>query len=133
MAGALRLADEVRPESRQAIEALYVAGAQVVMVADGARAVADGVAYELDIDQVLAGVTPGARAASVAELKGDGPQERWLVTESTTLRPSRGPTWGSLSAGPTSRSGPPASPWPRRTAHGDVGIELFRASYREMR
>src|SRR5699024_6776778 len=39
--GALRLADEIRPESREAVDALHAAGAQVVMITGDAQAVAD--------------------------------------------------------------------------------------------
>ncbi len=70
--GALRLADEIRPESRQAVEALRAAGAQVVMITGDAQAVADTVAAELGIDRVFAGVRPEDKAAKVAELQQEG-------------------------------------------------------------
>ncbi len=70
--GALRLADEIRPESRQAVEALHAVGAQVVMITGDAQAVADSVAAELDIDRVFAGVRPEDKAAKVAELQHEG-------------------------------------------------------------
>ena len=52
--GALRLADEVRAESRDAVDALHAAGAQVVMITGDAQAVAETVATELGIDRVFA-------------------------------------------------------------------------------
>lgn len=70
--GALRLADEVRSESRDAVEALHARGVQVVMITGDAQAVADTVAAELDIDRVFAGVRPEDKAAKVAELQGEG-------------------------------------------------------------
>jgi Cu2+-exporting ATPase len=70
--GALRLADEIRPESREAVEALHEAGAQVVMITGDAQAVAETVAKELGIDRVFAGVRPEDKAAKVAELQGEG-------------------------------------------------------------
>src|SRR5699024_3254343 len=70
--GALRLADEIRPESRAAVDALHAAGAQVVMITGDARAVADTVAAELGIDRVFAGVRPEDKAAKVAELQSEG-------------------------------------------------------------
>ncbi|USQ77840.1 heavy metal translocating P-type ATPase [Ornithinimicrobium cryptoxanthini] len=70
--GALRLADEIRPESRAAVEALHAAGAQVVMITGDAQAVADTVAKELNIDRVFAGVRPKDKAAKVAELQQEG-------------------------------------------------------------
>ncbi|WP_052466334.1 heavy metal translocating P-type ATPase [Mobilicoccus massiliensis] len=72
VAGALRLADEVRPESREAVAALHAAGVEVVMITGDARAVADAVAAELDIDRVYAGVRPEDKAAKVAELQQEG-------------------------------------------------------------
>ncbi|OSM44557.1 heavy metal translocating P-type ATPase [Nesterenkonia sp. PF2B19] len=70
--GALRLADEIRPESRDAVDALHAAGAQVVMITGDAQAVADTVALELGIDRVFAGVRPEDKAAKVAELQDEG-------------------------------------------------------------
>ena len=70
--GALRLADEIRPESRDAVDALHSAGAQVVMITGDAKAVADTVAQDLGIDRVFAGVRPEHKAAKVKELQGEG-------------------------------------------------------------
>jgi len=70
--GALRLADEIRPESRDAVDALHSAGAQVVMITGDAQAVADAVAKDLGIDRVFAGVRPEHKAAKVKELQGEG-------------------------------------------------------------
>jgi Cu2+-exporting ATPase len=70
--GALRLADEIRPESHDAVKALHALGAQVVMITGDAQAVADTVAAELGIDRVFAGVRPEDKAAKVAELQGEG-------------------------------------------------------------
>ena len=70
--GALRLADEIRPESREAVDALHAAGVQVVMITGDARAVAETVARDLGIDRVFAGVRPEDKAAKVAELQHEG-------------------------------------------------------------
>ncbi|WP_421958423.1 heavy metal translocating P-type ATPase [Pseudactinotalea terrae] len=72
VAAALRLADEVRPESREAVDALHAAGVQVVMITGDAEAVAHAVADELGIDRVFAGVRPQDKSAKVAELQGEG-------------------------------------------------------------
>ncbi|GAA1941756.1 heavy metal translocating P-type ATPase [Brevibacterium antiquum] len=69
--GALKLADEIRPESREAVDALHRRGAQVVMITGDAEAVAQAVAAELGIDRVFAGVHPADKAAKVAELQGE--------------------------------------------------------------
>ncbi|OAV60667.1 heavy metal translocating P-type ATPase [Enteractinococcus helveticum] len=70
--GALRLADEIRPESRQAVDALHANGAHVVMITGDAQAVADTVAAELGIDRVFAGVRPEDKASKVQALQNEG-------------------------------------------------------------
>src|SRR5699024_1570545 len=72
VAGALHLADEIRPESRVAVDALHEQGAQVVMLTGDAEAVATSVGEELGIDRVFAGVRPEEKADKVAELQGEG-------------------------------------------------------------
>lgn len=70
--GALRLADEIREESRQAVNALHELGVSVVMITGDAEAVANSVARELGIDRVFAGVRPEDKSAKVAELQREG-------------------------------------------------------------
>lgn len=70
--GALALADEVREESRQAVDALHRLGIAVMMITGDAQAVADSVAAELGIDRVFAGVRPEDKAAKVAALQAEG-------------------------------------------------------------
>lgn len=70
--GALKLADEVRSESRQAVDALHKLGIQVVMITGDAHAVAQSVATELGIDRVFAGVRPEHKASKVKELQSEG-------------------------------------------------------------
>lgn len=70
--GALRLADEIRPESRDAVDALHARGVQVVMITGDAQAVADTVAKDLGIDRVFAGVRPEDKSAKVKELQDEG-------------------------------------------------------------
>ncbi len=70
--GAIGLADTVRPESGQAVDALHRLGIQVVMITGDADAVARSVAGALGIDRVFAGVRPGDKAAKVAELQREG-------------------------------------------------------------
>ncbi|HSP51744.1 MAG TPA: heavy metal translocating P-type ATPase [Cryobacterium sp.] len=70
--GAIGLADAVRPESRQAVDALHALGVQVVMITGDAEPVARAVAAELGIDRVFAGVRPEHKAAKVAELQEEG-------------------------------------------------------------
>ncbi len=72
VAGALALADEIRPESRQAVRDLHDAGIHVVMITGDARAVADAVGAELGVDEVFAEVLPADKDAAVAELQARG-------------------------------------------------------------
>lgn len=72
VAGALRLADEIRSESRHAVEALHERGVQVVMITGDADAVAASVAAEIGIDRYFAGVRPEDKASKVKELQSEG-------------------------------------------------------------
>jgi len=72
VAGALRLADEIRPESRASVAALHGQGVQVVMITGDAEAVAASVAAELGIDRFFAGVRPEDKASSVKQLQAEG-------------------------------------------------------------
>ena len=72
VAGALRLVDEVRPESKAAIDALHRNGLEVVMITGDADAVAASVSAELGIDRYFAGVRPEDKAAKVAQLQDGG-------------------------------------------------------------
>ena len=70
--GALSLEDEVRPESKEAVERLHELGVRVAMITGDARQVAEAVGHELDIDEVLAEVLPEDKHSKVAELQGRG-------------------------------------------------------------
>ena len=70
--GAIALEDEVRAESREAIDALHRRGVRVAMITGDAQQVADRVARELDIDEVFAEVLPKDKDAKVAELQARG-------------------------------------------------------------
>jgi Cu2+-exporting ATPase len=70
--GALRLADEIRPESRQTVDALRARGVAVVMITGDAEAVAQHVAGQLGVTRVFAGVRPEDKASKVRELQAEG-------------------------------------------------------------
>ncbi|HEU4756754.1 MAG TPA: HAD-IC family P-type ATPase, partial [Agromyces sp.] len=72
VAGAIALADEIRPESKEAVDALHALGVQVVMITGDAEPVARTVAADLGIDRVFAGVRPEDKAAKVQELQREG-------------------------------------------------------------
>jgi Cu2+-exporting ATPase len=72
LVGALGLADEVRPESREAVDALRATGVGVVMITGDAEAVARSVAGRLGIERVFAGVHPDRKAEAVMQLQREG-------------------------------------------------------------
>jgi Cu2+-exporting ATPase len=67
--GLFAIADAPRETSVAAVQALHDAGVQVVMLTGDNRATAERIAGELGIDQVIAEVLPGDKAAKVAELQ----------------------------------------------------------------
>jgi P-type Cu2+ transporter len=70
--GLFAIADAPRETSVAAIQALHQADVQVVMLTGDNRATAERIAGQLGIDQVLAEVLPGDKAAKVAELQRGG-------------------------------------------------------------
>ncbi len=70
--GALALEDEIRPESRQAVDDLHRLGLTVAMITGDAQAVADSVARRLGIDEVAAEVLPADKAAAVRRFQAGG-------------------------------------------------------------
>jgi P-type Cu2+ transporter len=72
IAGSLALADEVRRESRAAVEALQRRGVTVAMITGDAEPVAKAVAADLGIDEVFAEVLPEDKDSAVAELQQRG-------------------------------------------------------------
>jgi Cu2+-exporting ATPase len=69
---AFALADVVRPESKEAVQALHEKRIEVVMMTGDARAVAQAVASELGIDEVFAEVLPDQKASKIEQLKAAG-------------------------------------------------------------
>ena len=70
--GALRVEDEIRPESKATIDALHARGVEVAMITGDAESVARTVAAELGIDRVFAEVRPEDKAAAVERLQQEG-------------------------------------------------------------
>ncbi len=66
------VADAIREESREAINALHEHGLKVAMLTGDAQAVADAVAGNLGIDTVFAQVLPEDKASRVRELQAEG-------------------------------------------------------------
>nr|WP_255721630.1 heavy metal translocating P-type ATPase [Lichenibacterium sp. 6Y81] len=72
LAGALGVADAVRPDSAAVVAALKAEGLRVVMLTGDSLATARAVAGPLGIDEVRADVLPDAKAAVVEALKREG-------------------------------------------------------------
>jgi Cu2+-exporting ATPase len=70
--GALALEDEVRAESREAVDDLHRLGVEVAMITGDARQVAEAVAAELGVDEVFAEVLPEDKDRAVRELQERG-------------------------------------------------------------
>jgi Cu2+-exporting ATPase len=72
VAGGVALEDSVREASRAAVDSLHEAGIHVAMITGDAQQVADAVAADLGIDEVLAEVLPEEKHTRVADLQSDG-------------------------------------------------------------
>ncbi|HYF11608.1 MAG TPA: heavy metal translocating P-type ATPase, partial [Actinomycetota bacterium] len=70
--GSLALEDEIRPESVEAVRELHDDGVRVVMITGDARNVADAVARDVGVDEVIAEVLPEDKDAAVADLQRRG-------------------------------------------------------------
>jgi Cu+-exporting ATPase len=68
-AGLLAVADEIRPESKAAIEAMQRLGLDVVMLTGDNRQTAEAVAAQVGIRRVLAEVLPEGKAAAIRQLQ----------------------------------------------------------------
>ena len=134
-AGALRLADEIRPESATAVRALADRGIEVVMITGDAQPVAAAVAHELGIRRFFAGVRPEDKESTVADLQGEGRRVAMVgdgVNDAPAL--ARADVGLAIGAGTdvaiASAGVVLASDDPRSVISV---IELSRASYRKMR
>ena len=70
--GILGLADTLRDESKEAVNALKAMGLDVAILSGDVRPVAESIAGELRIEWVLAEVLPGGKAAEVERLQREG-------------------------------------------------------------
>ncbi len=72
LAGALALADVIRPESREAVAKLKTMGIQCMMLTGDNRLVAKWVAEELGLDDYFAEVLPQEKADKIKEVQARG-------------------------------------------------------------
>ena len=70
--GAILLADTVRPESKEAIDMLKSMGIRTIMLTGDNRRIAEAIARELGIDEVIAEVLPHEKAENVRKVKEKG-------------------------------------------------------------
>src|SRR5262249_16784166 len=70
--GAIALADLIRPESREALQALKQIGIRSMMLTGDSAAVAAWVAGQLGLDEFFAEVLPDQKAAKIQEVKRRG-------------------------------------------------------------
>jgi len=70
--GALAVEDEIRSESKEAVDSLHAIGVRVAMITGDSQAVADAVARRLGIDEVAAQVLPADKAAAVKRFQEGG-------------------------------------------------------------
>ena len=71
-AGAIEIADTIKPEAAQAVGRLRQAGLEVWMITGDKRAAAEAMAREAGIEHVLAEVLPDQKAAEVKKLQAAG-------------------------------------------------------------
>ncbi len=71
-AALIAIADAPRETAVEAVAALKAIGIRAVMLTGDNRATAERIAAEVGIDEVIAEVLPGDKAAKVAELQGQG-------------------------------------------------------------
>ena len=71
-AGAIEIADTIKPEAAGAVRRLRQAGLEVWMITGDKREVAEAIAREAGIDRVLAEVLPDQKAAEVKKLQAAG-------------------------------------------------------------
>jgi Cu2+-exporting ATPase len=72
LAGAVALADVVRPESREAVRQLQALGLRCLMLTGDARPVAEQVGRELGLDEVRAEVLPHQKSETVQAIQATG-------------------------------------------------------------
>lgn len=70
--GALALADVIRTSAKDAIDTLHEMGIQAVMLTGDKQEVADYVAAELNLDQVIAEVLPDQKSEHIKRLQKEG-------------------------------------------------------------
>ena len=72
LAALIGVADPVKPDTAKALEALQAQGKELVMITGDDPATAAAIADRLDLDRVVAGVIPGEKLQSIADMQAQG-------------------------------------------------------------
>jgi Cu+-exporting ATPase len=72
IAGLIAVADQVKPESREAIESLHKQNIKVVMLTGDNSRTAEAIASEVSIDEVVAEVRPEDKSSRIKQLQDQG-------------------------------------------------------------
>ena len=88
LAGVIGVADPVKPESIEAIAQLRALGLAVWMLTGDNSRTADAVAARVGIDNVIAEVQPGDKAAKITELQADGSRTVAMVGDGINDAPA---------------------------------------------
>jgi Cu+-exporting ATPase len=72
MAGIIGVADPIKETTPEAIKALHKEGVRIVMLTGDSETTAKAVAAKLGLDEVIAGVLPDQKAATVKRLQAEG-------------------------------------------------------------
>jgi len=132
--GAIALADIIRPESKPAIARLRSMGIRCIMLTGDKREVAEWVAKEIGLDEVVAEVLPDQKVAKIREIEGRG-----LITAMTGDGVNDAPALAQADVGIAIGAGTDVAIETAdiilvKSNPGDVPaiIELARATYRKM-
>ena len=72
VAGIIAVADTLRPEAQEAVEAMHQQGLEVVMLTGDNRRTAEAIASQVGIDRVLADVLPDQKVDQIRALQEEG-------------------------------------------------------------
>ncbi len=71
-AGVIAVADTLRPESREAVDAMHRLGLEVIMLTGDDRRTAEAIAAQVGIDRVVAEALPDQKVDKIRELQEEG-------------------------------------------------------------